>query len=112
MSMLVIKENSQFKWPVKAKVPENGKLVEVEFEATFNVLDHDVEGELRAQPKALMKKALHDFEGDVVDANGNAVTDRNKRVDMIISKTNFLDGLCLAYSIGQLGYEEKNSKRP
>jgi hypothetical protein len=106
--MFVIKQNTTFDWPVKARMPEGGKHVTVTFTAQFRVIDHKYVEEHRGDPAAMLRKALVDFEGDVLDAEGQPVTDPQARCDIILAQSNFLDALSNAYAEGLLGYEAKN----
>lgn len=112
--MFVLKNEMQFDWPVKTKVPEGKKLVPLKFQATFNVVDQDVADELLVDddtrdPKRFLHKALVRFEGfDVVDADGDKIDDDDERNAMIIVNPMFNEALLKSYLAGIAGYRAKN----
>jgi len=112
--MFELREVSTFVWPAVAKVPQAGKYIKVEFEATFKVLsqpeiaaligDDADGGSLR-----VLREALVSFKGiSVVDADGDAVEDDDERNEMLLSKPYFVNALSEAWASGISGRKVKN----
>ena len=111
-----IKTEQTFTWPVKAKVPEDGRYKSVSFEATFNILSNDrmndlvrgdddpVGGSLR-----ILREALVSFSGiDVEDDRGELITDDEDRNAAILRYPFFVEALSDAFLRGIGGDRTKN----
>ena len=114
---LVIKPNTKFKWTVKSFVPVDDKYEDVEFDATFKVVDS-----AKVIGKGLVEQArlvLYDFEGDVYDENDELVTDRVERVRLLSSHVNHAKSIAETWMLATMRtgpesppeYEQKNSDR-
>lgn len=116
--MFKIKESQTFTWPVKAKVPEDGKYKTVQFMATFNILSSermaalakgDEDGDVLTGSLRILREALVSFDGiDVEDAEGNLLTEDEERNDLILRYPFFVSALSDAYAAGVAGYRAKN----
>lgn len=111
--MFTLKAEGTFTWPVKAKAPEDGKYVPVNFEATFRVLsqkqitDYAREGEGAAV--RTLEEALISFEGiDIVNAEGEKVSDDDDRREIILVHPYMVKALSDAFASGIAGHRIKN----
>jgi hypothetical protein len=108
-----LKAADVFTWPVKAKVPNDGKYETVNFEVTFNVLSqaeiNDLVGDGEAGSAVrLFNKAIASFTGiDVEDADGDLVTDEDERRDILLSKPFFVNAISDAWAAGLRGSRSK-----
>ena len=112
--MFVLRDGSTFDWKVKASVPQDGKRKQLEFDATFRLLDADVIEELVANPETrdtrkFLKMALVRFTGfRVEDESGNEVTDDDVKNAMICKSPLFIEPLLDSYAAGAVGHKTKN----
>lgn len=112
--MFEMRELDTFKWPAKAKVPQDGKYISVPFEATFKVLSQDeINTLIGDDPEGgslrVLREALISFEGfPVKDADGELIEDDEDRNAIILNKPYFVNALSEAWASGISGRRIKN----
>lgn len=111
--MFKIKADDTFTWPVKAKVPQDGKHKTVQFDATFRVLpqaeinailEEDGGNSMRVLDIALISFSGIDVEGE----DGEAVTDHAERKLVLFRHPYMVAAVSNAYAEGIAGYRTKN----
>lgn len=113
--MFTLKAEATFDWPVSAKAPKNGTYHKVEFEATFKVLSQEDinrlsnDGDASTASLRVIREALVSFTGiDVLDEDGNQVTDHDQRKEIIISHPYMVKAMSDAFASGMAGKAIKN----
>lgn len=113
--MFTLKADATFQWPVKAKVPEEGKYKAVNFTATFKVLSQkDITrltegGPVSENSQRVLDEAIVTFEGiDIAEEDGEKVTDDDRRKEIILQHPYMVSALSEAFSSGIAGYRIKN----
>ena len=114
--MFKLYESAEFVWPVKCKRPNPdapGKHITETFDCTFAEMSQaDTEAyitNIETQDiTAFLKLAIIDFDGLVVNADNEEVTDPEERVDILCSKAALIEPLFEAYGHGLLGRKGKN----
>lgn len=113
--MFTLKSEDTFTWPVKAKVPDNGKYETVKFTATFKVLSQPEITALIGEDDAegggmrVLDAALVSFAGiDVEDDDGEAVSDHDERKEILFKYPFMVSAVSDAFSAGLSGYRTKN----
>jgi len=110
--MFKLKTESTFTWPVKAKVPEDGKHKNVNFSAEFKIipqpeiqamLEGDEGGSMRVLDAVLVSFSGIDVEGD----NGEIITDHAERKAMLFRYPFMVAAVSNAYAEGLSGYRAK-----
>lgn len=114
--MFKIKAEDTFTWPIKAKVPEDGKYKVVNFSAVFKIIpqpeitammvseDGEAGGSMRVLDAALVSFTGIDVEGD----DGQIVTDHDERKAILFRYPYMVAAVSNAYAEGISGYRAKN----
>jgi hypothetical protein len=112
--MFKLKAEDTFTWPVKAKVPDDGKYKTVNFSATFKIIpqpeitallgEGDTGGSMRVLDAALVSFSGIDVEGD----DGETVTDHAERKEILFRYPFMVAAISDAFAAGISGYRAKN----
>lgn len=113
--MFKLKADDTFTWPVKAKVPEDGKYKTVSFSATFKILSQDeisallIGDDEAGSSKRVLEQALISFSGiDVEGDDGEPVTDDEDRKEILFKYPFMVSAVSNAFAAGISGYKAKN----
>lgn len=108
--MFKLKADDVFTWPVKAKRPEDGKHIPVNFNATFKVLAQERVLELLESGGqiAVLREAVVSVDHPVADENDNDVTDEDERREIILKVSWLIEPLADAWRAGMEGRKAKN----
>lgn len=111
--MFTLKPDDMFSWTVKAKVPIEGKHTTVQFDAKFRTLSQPRIAELLGEDTEggslrVLNEALISFTLDVVDGDGEEVTDAEERREMLLSYPYFVEAVSNAFTAGISGHRSKN----
>ena len=111
--MFKLKQDDTFTWPVKAKVPDDGKYKTITFSATFKILSQPeitaMIGDDEGGSMRVLDAALVSFTGiDVEDDNGDAVTDNDERKEVLFKYPFMVSAVSDAFAAGISGYRSKN----
>ena len=113
--MFTLRDDETFDWPVKPKVPVNGKYETLKLTATFNVLSSDdintmLDTDDGGSIKALLNRALVSFKAEfpVQDSSGAEITDDEERNALLLSKPYMIQATMDAFQSGLTGFKAKN----
>ncbi|MCB0249854.1 MAG: hypothetical protein KDI07_14865 [Anaerolineae bacterium] len=113
--MFKLKADDTFTWPVKAKVPEDGKYKTVAFSATFKILSQDEisrligDDDVAGSSRRILEQALISFTGiDVEGDDGETVTDHDERKEILFKYPFMVSAVSDAFAAGISGHKAKN----